>query len=108
MTGARLALAALAFAASACSTTHEVRRLGLPEGLGWLREGSSSRAEIVARLGEPSSRFEAGRIEAWQLTESGARRPPPEWNGSRAPARSLVIVFGEGERALRVALVQLW
>jgi len=98
-------LAGLALlAAPGCMAAHTVGPRPLGEALGWLREGETTRAEIVAQLGEPGFRFEDGRLETWALGEASA----PAKAGPFAPAASLVIVFDEGLRVQRASLVQLW
>jgi hypothetical protein len=77
--------------------------------LPWLVEGTTTRAEIEQRIGPPGEVYNAdGRACLWWFDANGiAVRAEPAGRKNDGP-RSLVVVFGEGERAQRVSLVQLW
>lgn len=85
-----------------------MHRAELPASLAWLHAGETTRAELEQHLGRAPCVLEGGRIQCWSFDERFALRPEPGFEESDAPPYSLVIVFGEGERAERVSLVKSW
>lgn len=81
--------------------------------LGPLRDGQTTRQDLLLRLGTPSSAFEGGRILTydfvvdpageWHWAGAGATS---EWAYSHPRTVSLVLVFAPDDRLLRHSLVK--
>ncbi|MBI1735333.1 MAG: hypothetical protein HYR51_09170 [Candidatus Rokubacteria bacterium] len=66
----------------------------------FLRDGVTTRDEIVARLGDPDRRYDAGRILGYVLFEDhrGRLRPTPVPGGGTLPAYRLLLTFSLDDR----------
>lgn len=99
-------LLATALAGLACATPHlQVEDpASLMDGpLAFLADGTTTRADVILKLGEPSARFEEDRILTYALTADKEGRwrvaPPPALPGTPfkdwpSGTGSLVLVFG--------------
>jgi hypothetical protein len=76
--------------------------------LPWLVKGTTTRAEIEQHLGPANEVYGAQPSYIWWLDENGDVVRDGPAMADRVASRSLVVVFGAGERAQRVSLVQLW
>lgn len=103
----------LALLAAGCATTGEP-----PAGqplLAFLADGATPRREVLARLGEPSARFEGGRILTYRLgpAAGGALQVVPReatptgWPDWIKARHSLVLVFDTGGVLREHSLVEV-
>jgi hypothetical protein len=112
---AAAALLLLAGCAGAPGPSTDPGRFDATPSLGFVADGATTRAEAVARLGEPAASLEGGRILAFALVVGRDARPhlvsPPVGAGAgwmTAPQRhALVLVFGGDGVLERHALVPL-
>lgn len=81
--------------------------------LGPLRDGQTTRQELLLRLGTPSSAFEGGRILTYDFVVDPAGEwhragadATSEWAFSHPRTASLVLVFAPDDRLLRHSLVK--
>ncbi len=94
------------------------------ERLPFIRDGKTSKEEVISRLGVPDNRYEEGRIFTYEMCgdvslESNLHRrnsPPPDVKGEAVPGafycspertHTLVFVFGSDELVTRHSLVVL-
>jgi len=93
----RSAAVLLAFVLFGCATSHEHFRLD-PNLLAFLHDGSTSRQEVVSKLGQPSTRLEEGKILTYRLTSNPDNsafivvEPELRWNRAKY---SLVLIFDD-------------
>jgi hypothetical protein len=103
-------LLTLAGCASPQPPTDACQAAALPctPSLAFLGAGHTQRAEAVARLGEPSSRWESGRILVWPVVRDARGGLHVAWSGPGRPlprSHDLVLVFDAAGRLERHALV---
>ena len=92
------------------------------ERLPFIRDGKTSRVEVISRLGKPDYRHEGGRIHAYKIWTCAMEEQPPLFlqgvpaSGSTASAEvrcidpgkyNLVIVFGPNNLVERHSLVRV-
>lgn len=86
-------------------TTPPVGRADL---LDFLRDGTTTRAEVHLRLGEPSSQYEQDRVLAYRLAKDAGGfavvRPQPGWAGV---SHNLMLAFDADGVLRRHALVEV-
>ena len=94
----------LASCLAACGTTP----VGNSQLLSFLQDGSTTREDVFLHLAEPSSTFEAGRIQTYLLDEDPngyilMHRDEKRWNGKY----SLVLAYDEHGVLRRHSLVRI-
>lgn len=110
--GSALGLWLVSCSLPACLGTHLTRTESVDGLFPWLRPGQTSAADLLAALGPPTRRYEAGRLLVWHLSETG--KPRPIEQASRYPrhgqghASPHLVVAVEGERITRATLVRIW
>lgn len=98
--------AAVAFGLVACAawTDREAVAPGSELGvqLGFIRDPGCRRGLVEARLGDPASTFEGGRIVAYAVYDTGGRL---SLSGGR-DCYGLMIEYGDDGRVARFALIR--
>ena len=93
------------FLIGACTTTVErvsdAREL---KSLGFLQAGGVTRGEVIGRLGNPASSYEAGRIVIYAVEKNDDRF---EVSTTTTAHYRLVVVYGPDETIDRWSLVNL-
>jgi len=102
----RLVVALAMLAAVGCATHPPVGRADLLE---FLHDGTTSRADVILKLGPPNRTFENNRIASWRLAKDEAgyflvAPTPTGWYGARY---ELVVVFTANDVMEQHSLVEI-
>jgi hypothetical protein len=88
----------------------DATRLSCTPSLAFLEAPHTSRAEVLARLGTPSSHWDDGRVLVYAIVRDSRDRFHVAWSepGRQLPrSHHLILVFGESGRLERQALLPL-
>lgn len=91
------------FAAGCMPYTRAVDVREQRERFPFLREGETTREACVAAIGEPSARYEGGRVLAWRMSEKEGKLVVVPSSGEF----NLMLAFDDGGVLTRFNLVEI-